>query len=145
MKYPDQLKRPVAPRHRGLDDLDGFLWEAAAWDPDAERVLDDAYRNGADPELTEVVRRLLAEHVLTEPAMVSVALRVLAEAAALRADTVEARLERSAGIGCGRGVAAATQHQVARLDRPAGGVEGWHRGRGLPGLRNVPNNSRQTG
>src|SRR5215468_7671135 len=33
---------------------------------------------------------------------------------------------------------AATQHQVARLDRPAGGVEGWHRGRGLPGLRNVP-------
>ena len=124
MKYPDQLKRPVAPRHRGLDDLDGFLWEAAAWDPDAERVLDDAYRNGADPELTEVVRRLLAEHVLTEPAMVSVALRVLAEAAALRADTVEARLERSAGIGCGRGVA-----RCHAAPGSAVGPPGWRRRR----------------
>jgi hypothetical protein len=72
MEYPDQLKTPVSRRHPGFDTLDGFLWEVAAWDPEAERVLEGAYGEGTDAELAEAARRLLAERVLIDPARVAV-------------------------------------------------------------------------
>ena len=106
MEYPDQLKTPVSPRHPGFGTLDGFLWEVAAWDPEAERVLEDAYGEGTDAELAEAARRLVAERVLTDPATVAMALRLLAQAGALGPDTVEALL--GAMVAPGEGPASVT-------------------------------------
>jgi len=92
MAYPDQLKTPVSPRHPAFSALDGFLWEVAAWDPEAERVVEAAYGEGTDAELAEAARRLLAQRVLADPATVAVALRLLAQAGALGPDAVEALL-----------------------------------------------------
>ena len=103
MKCPDQLKVPVWARRPAFDALDDFLWEVAAWDPGAERMPYDVYGAGTDQELAEAARRLLAEHELTEPAMISAVLRLLADADALQPGTIDASLGRPAPEPSGPG------------------------------------------
>ena len=103
MNFPDQLKVPVPAPRPAFDALDDFLWEVAAWDPGAERVLYDVYGAGTGQQRAEAARRLLAEHVLTEPAMESAALRLLADADALQPGTIDACLGRAAPEASGPG------------------------------------------
>jgi len=103
MVFPDQLKVRVPSRDPAFDALDDFLWEVAAWEPGAERLIDDVYGAGSDRELAEAVQRLLDELVLGEPGMVYAALRLLADAHALRPGTLGASLGRAAPAGSGPG------------------------------------------
>ena len=75
MEFPDQLKQPAPAGHPGPDALDDFLWEAASWDEDVERMLREICPDGTDQELVEATQRLLDERLLTEPAMVYRAMR----------------------------------------------------------------------
>jgi hypothetical protein len=103
MTLPDQLKKPVPTRHPDIDVLEDLLWEAASWDPDVERVIQQDCPGGTDRELIEATQRLLDDGLLTEPALAYRAMRLLARLGALGAERPAARVWPTAGgIGPGR-------------------------------------------
>ena len=92
MEYPDQLKQRVKTVSGYSGSLGDLLDEAAARDPSARQLIDQALANlcptGTSHEWARATRHLLAEGLLPTPAMVYQAVRLLAAVSPLTASDV---------------------------------------------------------